>query len=232
MLLVLKYHAYDLISDLSFLKGEYAILSLTPSQWPMETLDYLQFWLYLGNHHAACKNFVSAQEAYNMALTIPAQGAVSAIQVEAYKKFILVSLLAQGEVPSFNQRLTASATVRYLESLAAPYLDLAKAYRKAAGASASSGGSSSQSVTGEMRHLTEINGEQFLADNNVGLIKQIMKALVKKQITKLTQTYITYSLADIAAHVQLGGDKQQSATAPPQPAPALLAERYVFDMVS
>lgn len=33
-----------------------------------------------------------------MVLTVPSQGAVSAVQVEAYKKLTLVSLLAQGEV--------------------------------------------------------------------------------------------------------------------------------------
>lgn len=104
MLLVLKSHAYDLVSDLTFLRSNtHSILSLAPASWPIEILDYLQFWFYLGNHHAARKEFEKAQDAYNMVLTAPSQDAVSAVQVEAYKKLILVSLLAQGEVRTHKQ---------------------------------------------------------------------------------------------------------------------------------
>jgi hypothetical protein len=112
LLLVLKSHSYDLIADMTFLRAgaSKSLLSLAPGSFPIETLDYLQFWLYFGNFHAARKDFVQAQEAYNMVLTIPAQGAVSAIQVEAYKKMILVSLLAQGEVSGECTRAHGDST--------------------------------------------------------------------------------------------------------------------------
>jgi hypothetical protein len=106
---------------------------------------------------------------------------------------------------------------------------VAKAYRKSSSISSSGG---ANAVVSEIVHLMEANAEQFITDRNLGLIKQIIKSLIKKQISKLTQTYITYSLADIAAQVNLGQQAAVGAQSPPQPAPAQLAERCVFDMVN
>jgi hypothetical protein len=98
MLVVLKCHAYDLVEDLTFLRPTESLLQVAPSVWPLESIDYLQFWYYLGMFHSAQQQFAAATDAFNLALTIPNNGAVSAVQVEAYKKMILVSLLASGEV--------------------------------------------------------------------------------------------------------------------------------------
>lgn len=132
-----------------------------------------------------------------------------------------------------NLRLTPARTIRQLEVLCSHYLDLARAYRK----SASSTSAGARAVVNEMHQLMEVHQAEFASDHNLGLIKQLIKSLVKNQITRLTQTYITYSLADIANQVNLTPNQQQQparvgAQQPPQPAPAQLAERYVFDMVS
>lgn len=76
-----------------------------------------------------------------------------------------------------------------------------------------------------MTNLTEQYGQTFLQDKNVGLIRQIIASLTKKQISKLTQTYITFSLSDIASQVNL------VSTQKPGVQPAQVAERYVYDMV-
>ena len=53
------------------------------------------------------QQFPQAVESFNLALTIPNNGAVSAVQVESYKKMILVSLLASGEVSKHHRRTHA-----------------------------------------------------------------------------------------------------------------------------
>ena len=142
---------------------------------------------------------------------------------------------ARAQSPVLNQRLSSPALLRYLETLTVPYQELAKAYRKGSSSLGGSGGGSSSTGAGaELAHLVEAHSGTFAHDKNLGLVKQLMRALEKKQVTRLTQTYLTFSLNDIAAHINLAPQQQQQkgAAAAAAQQPAQLAERYVFDMVS
>jgi len=231
LLLTLKSHAYDLLGDAAFLSSSSACASLSrvdPAVWPIETVDYLQCFYYLGMHHSALQHFEQAAEAFQLVLSAPNAGAVSAVQIEAYKKLVLVNLLANGEAPSLNQRLSAPILLRYIDTLAAPYSDLAKAYRKCVSGSGSGGAGSAHA---ELTHLVEAHAETFLQDRNLGLVKQILNELPKKQITRLTQTYITCSMDDVAAHMAVAAPLA-AAQQPAAPAVAAAkAERKVFDMI-
>ena len=130
--------------------------------------------------------------------------------------------------PVLNPRLSSPALLRYLDALASPYQDLAKAYRKGTSAQGGGGGAS---ASGELAHLVDLHGATFVHDKNLGLVKQLMRAAEKKQITRLTQTYLTFSLDDIAAHINLAPQQQNKGNAAAAQQPAQLAERYVFDMV-
>jgi hypothetical protein len=59
---------------------------------------YIQCWYYLGMYYSAWQQFPEASESFNLCLTIPNNGAVSQVQIEAYKKLVLVNLLSTGEV--------------------------------------------------------------------------------------------------------------------------------------
>lgn len=48
----------------------------------------------------------------------------------------------------------------------------------------------------------------FFQDNNLGLVKQVVSSIYKRNIQRLTQTYLTLSLQDIANTVQLNGPKE------------------------
>jgi hypothetical protein len=45
-------------------------------------------------------------------------------------------------------------------------------------------------------------------DNNLGLVKQVLSSMYKRNIQRLTQTYLTLSLEDIASSVQLNTPKE------------------------
>lgn len=45
-------------------------------------------------------------------------------------------------------------------------------------------------------------------DENFGLVKQVQTAQTKLSILRLTKTFLTLSLADVAARVQLQGPEQ------------------------
>jgi COP9 signalosome complex subunit 3 len=48
----------------------------------------------------------------------------------------------------------------------------------------------------------------FFQDNNLGLVKQVLSSMYKRNIQRLTQTYLTLSLEDIASSVQLNTPKE------------------------
>ncbi|XP_010253394.1 PREDICTED: COP9 signalosome complex subunit 3-like isoform X4 [Nelumbo nucifera] len=80
------------------------------------------------------------------------------------------------------------------ELLRNPYIDLANSY--------------SSGKISELESCVETNKEKFESDNNLGLVKQVVSSLYKRNIQRLTLTYLTLSLQDIANTVQLNTPKE------------------------
>jgi len=151
--------------------------------------DYLTYYYYAGMVFIGCKQFEYALESLQMTLIIESQ-ILSIIQIAAYKKFALVSLLLHGEITEVADRLsnTLPYVVKNCKRLSHPYMELAKAYKKGP-----------ESIT---KVLTDYYDE-FGKDQNLGLARQIQKAVVKRNIQRLTSTYITLELDDIAKRAKL-----------------------------
>lgn len=62
------------------------------------------------------------------------------------------------------------------------------------------------------------HADVYTRDHNMGLVKQVASVLYKKNIQRLTKTFLTLSLTDVASRVGL-----------PSPADA---ERYILHMVN
>lgn len=93
---------------------------------------------------------------------------------------------------------------RFIRPLSQAYQELATAY-------------STNNCAGVQ---TVINKYQDLysRDHNLGLVKQVLIFLYKKNIQRLTKTFLTLSLSDVASRVQLAGPAD--------------AEKYILNMVS
>ncbi|KAL9254762.1 COP9 signalosome complex subunit 3-like protein [Drosera capensis] len=139
------------------------------------------------------KRFEKALELLHNVFTAPMQN-LNAIAVEAYKKYILVSLIQHGQLPAALPKYTSSVAQRNLKSYAQIYLDLATTY--------------SNGKKSELETYVESNKESFEHDNNLGLVKQVVSLMPKRNIQRLTQTYLTLSLQDIAKTVQLNSPKE------------------------
>ncbi|KAL9258414.1 COP9 signalosome complex subunit 3-like protein [Drosera capensis] len=139
------------------------------------------------------KRFEKALELLHNVFTAPMQN-LNAIAVEAYKKYILVSLIQHGQLPAALPKYTSSVAQRNLKFYAQIYLDLATTY-----------GNGKKS---ELETYVESNKESFEHDNNLGLVKQVVSSMPKRNIQRLTQTYLTLSLQDIANTVQLDNPKE------------------------
>ncbi|KAG8384939.1 hypothetical protein BUALT_Bualt04G0170300 [Buddleja alternifolia] len=155
--------------------------------------DLFLYCYYGGMICIGQKQFRKALELLHNVVTAP-MSITSAIAVEAYKKYILVSLIHLGQFSTNFPKYTSSAAQRNLKNLSQPYLELANSY--------------STGKISELQMCVQTNREKFDGDKNFGLVKQVMSSMYKRNIQRLTQTYLTLSLQDIANTVQLNSPKE------------------------
>ncbi|KAK6155271.1 hypothetical protein DH2020_009519 [Rehmannia glutinosa] len=128
-----------------------------------QSRDLFLYCYYGGMICIGQKKFRKALELLHNVVTAP-MPIISAIAVEAYKKYILVSLIHLGQFSTSLPKYSSSAAQRTLKN--------------------------------------------FTQDNNLGLVKQVVSSMYKRNIQRLTQTYLTLSLQDIANTVQLNSPKE------------------------
>ncbi|KAF4514256.1 UNVERIFIED_CONTAM: hypothetical protein B566_EDAN019543 [Ephemera danica] len=162
---------------------------------------FLRYYYYGGMIYTALKNLERAIYFYEVAVTTPAL-AVSHIMLEAYKKYILVSLIMHGKVGALP-KYTSQVVSRFIRPASQPYHELATAY--------------ATTRTADVQNVLQKYAEIFSRENNTGLAKQVLTSLTKKNIQRLTKTFLTLSLSDVASRVQLPGPSD--------------AERLILNMI-
>ncbi|XP_047310863.1 COP9 signalosome complex subunit 3 [Impatiens glandulifera] len=155
--------------------------------------DLFLYCYYGGMICIGQKNFPKALELLHNVVTAP-MSSINAIAVEAYKKYILVSLIHLGQFSTNFPKYTSSVAQRSLKNFSQPYIDLANCYN-------------SEKVS-ELETFVLANMEKYEIDHNHGLVKQVVSSMYKRNIQRLTQTYLTLSLQDIANTVQLESPKE------------------------
>jgi len=91
-------------------------------------------------------------------------------------------------------RFTSSEIQRHHKTTFPQYQEFATAY--------------STMSTDDLHKCAEQHSETFLKDRNLGLVKQCIQSLYRRNIQRLTQTYLTFSLQDIATSVKLPSAKE------------------------
>ena len=126
---------------------------------------------------------------FEACVTMPAV-AVSHIMLEAYKKYLLIWLIIHGDRSQDAltfPKYTSPVVSKYIRPLSAAYQDVVKAFY------------SSQNT--ELNSVLEKHQVVFAEDGNTGLVAQVVVAKQKTSIKRLTKTFLTLSLEDVAARV-------------------------------
>lgn len=144
---------------------------------------FLQYYYYGGIIYSAVKQFERALYFFQSALTTQSM-AVSHIMIEAYKKYLLVSLILHGKVSSLP-KYTPQVVSRFIRPSCSYYHDLVLAFNT--------------NSPEEVRSVMARYANRFQADRNEGLVKQVLESLHKKNIQRLTKTFLTLSLTDVAS---------------------------------
>ncbi|CAO3685183.1 unnamed protein product [Umbelopsis vinacea] len=146
---------------------------------------YYGSMIYIGN-----KNFSRALEFLSVAISAPSQ-AVSLIQLESYKKHVLVSLLYHGKLQPLP-KYTANVVFKSVRRHCRPYIEFADIFE-------------TQSIENLAAALSKRHAI-FEKDKNLGLANQCLRALQHQKIQGLTRTYITLSVSDIAEKAGFTGE--------------------------
>lgn len=172
------------------------------SSW-LTAEEFLCYFYYGALIRIGVKDFTGAIQLLLVVLTCPSS-CLSAIQADAYKKYVLVSLKVNGELPTLPL-YTSHIIQRYAKSKSY-VLEFAEAF-KAGDVPA-------------MKRIAEEKSQQITADRNMGLVKQCISSLQRHKVKTLTKTYLTLSLTEIAQEAQLEG------------ATAAEVEDLLLDMIS
>lgn len=157
---------------------------------------------YLLHHYSAVvfigvKDFRAALQSCRLALAVPAPspGTFYSVVADTYRKFVLVHLLVAGRAPS-SLKFSSYMSVRLRKS-ASEYIELSEAYEKRDGVA--------------LEKIVESNRPVFEKDANLGLVKQVMEAFTRKLIIRLTTTFVTMRLEDVAARAGLASRDEAEA---------------------
>lgn len=189
LLLKLCLHAQCLKPALSLLKNN--IMDISDESEGFTVKQFLMYHYYGGMVFTALKQFDRALHFFKICICTPAM-AVSHIMMEAYKKFIIVSILVDGKVSKLP-KCSSMVVSRFIRPLCSMYCDLVQMFNLG---------------PSQLVHYISANKEPFEQDGNLGLVKQLIKCQHKKSIQKLTRTFLTLSLSDVALRAKLQYPKE------------------------
>ncbi|WFC94769.1 hypothetical protein MBRA1_001403 [Malassezia brasiliensis] len=157
----------------------------------------LAFLYYAGLVHARRDDLPAAINAWEMCMALPTE-ALSHIQLDAFRKLILVRLLCGDAVDTeaLLRGLSASLRPQYMRQ-AQPYLALARSYGRRAEAE-------------QVRTLVAAHRDQFIADANLGLVERCVALQPQRWLEALARAYACVPLEAVAAYL---GCTQEEARA-------------------
>lgn len=152
----------------------------------LKTAMVLEYDLLRGMMYCAKRNWAKAHAAFERVITFPTRdGGTSKIMVEAYKRWVLVSLLHKGKLdppPSY----TAPAALKVFGTLGKHYTDMVALFD-----------AEGPEAAGELKRQVESLGAVWQEDGNLGLIQEVLAAYQEWQILNLQHVYSKISISDI-----------------------------------
>ncbi|BGP19547.1 hypothetical protein JCM10213_000147 [Rhodosporidiobolus nylandii] len=184
--------------------------------YPIRYQDHLLYHYLGGTILALLGEYARAADLLEIAVSAPGSSA-SMIQIDAYKKMVLVQLLAYGKTQPLP-KYTTQALGQAVKTLCVAYNEYAAAFM-----------SLDRKRVGQVREKAR---EVFEKDLNYGLVALCEHSLRQRQIQHLTQTYITQSLGEIAAHVGMDPSDEKQVEEVEEEVRGMIATKQIFGSLS
>ncbi|EST10135.1 hypothetical protein PSEUBRA_000547 [Kalmanozyma brasiliensis GHG001] len=182
--------AATMLIDLPLIDADTSITPLVHS-------DILQYFYYAALIYIKLDRLHDAIDALETCISSPAV-AVSAIHMDAYKKLVLVQLLADGKVspvPQYTPQVITRAWKQMGSPGQTPYNTFASAYARG-----------DDKGLDAARRIAEERKDVFEKDRNMGLVRRCLALLTQRRVQKLGEVYSALSLNQIAQKIGAQGD--------------------------
>ncbi|GAA6016135.1 hypothetical protein JCM11491_000678 [Sporobolomyces phaffii] len=174
---VFHYRAYHAAREILYID----ITDVDKTTFPIKYQDHLLYHYLGGTILALLGDYVRASDLLEICVSAPGS-AVSLIQLDAYKKLVLVQLLAYGKTLPLPKYTTPPAQNAY-KSLLGVYNEYVGAF-------------ASLDKT-KLFSAREKGRDVFTRDHNLGLVHLVEQSLRRRVIQKLTSTWSTLSLGQL-----------------------------------
>ncbi|MCJ1251285.1 hypothetical protein MMC30_008516 [Trapelia coarctata] len=145
--------------------------------------DHLRYFLYGAMLYLGLKNWKRTLLFLELVVVSPAINTASMIQVEAYKKWILVGLLLKGR-PMVMPKNTNSQAAKFMKAIGKPYEVLANAFKD----------KNSEKLYAEFYAAQNV----WQNDCNMGLVLQVLEASRRFRILRLERIYAAIPISVVA----------------------------------
>ncbi|KAK8126664.1 uncharacterized protein PG998_002423 [Apiospora kogelbergensis] len=150
---------------------------------PVKAASVLEYDMLAGMMFCSKRDWTKAHAAFERVVSYPTRdGGCSKIMAEAYKKWVLVSLLFKGKLVPLPL-YTGPAAAKNYQTLGKPYKDVGSLF--------------DTTNADELRTEVEKSNQIWQEDNNVGLIQEVLSAYQEWQIKNLQNIYSKVSIAEI-----------------------------------
>ncbi|KAL8950474.1 MAG: hypothetical protein Q9222_003489 [Ikaeria aurantiellina] len=154
--------------------------------------------------YIALKDWQRAIRFLEIVLVAPSRNYASHFQVEAYKKWVLVNLLAHGRVPDSLPKTTSSQVAKQLRTLGKPYEALGDIFRD---------GLTKENDVRRLNAEIHVGNQKWSADNNLSIVIQTLDAYRQFAIIKLASLYSALPLPEVTLRTSPSSQIDHTETA-------------------
>jgi COP9 signalosome complex subunit 3 len=177
-----NYDSDQYLCDLSLSPPEYISKVTGLTDWVSSSM-VLEYDLVCGMMYCARRDWAKAKAAFERVATFPTKdNGCSKIMVDAFKKWILVSLLSKGTYDGMPPHISGS-TNKTFGILGRSYTVLAAAF--------------STDDVQQLKHEATHNAQLWMEDGNLGLVEEVLASYQKWRVLSLQDIYTKISIPEI-----------------------------------
>eukprot|EP01064_Diplonema_japonicum_P000591 TRINITY_DN1037_c0_g1_i2.p1 TRINITY_DN1037_c0_g1~~TRINITY_DN1037_c0_g1_i2.p1 ORF type:complete len:425 (+),score=112.33 TRINITY_DN1037_c0_g1_i2:50-1324(+) len=169
---------------------ERTILNVEPKQTGVLPVHMMLYYYYGGMVYIGLKDFKRATEMLETCLCAPSS-CLTAITLEAFKKYVLCSLIETGKMPLNLPKHCPSQVVKVIRRYSQVYMDFAGLFKK------------KDSTQEELNEFLEAHKEGFKADKNYGLAKQAVVSHLRIVVGRVEAVFSALPLAELAKKLKM-----------------------------
>ncbi|KAJ9116552.1 hypothetical protein QFC24_006724 [Naganishia onofrii] len=179
-------------------------------------MDYLGYHYLAGMIYIGCKEWEKAREMLLAAISMPGSS-VSAVQIAAHKKLVLVDLIVSGEAKNYGKIVSGPLTAAFALHGRA-YIELGNAYRDL--------------DYGKLKRVLEKDVKFYQQDQNYGLLMSVYESIPARRLINLKETYVRMDLQNLAEKISKGSFTELNAQEAEELVVRLVKERKLHSRIS